>query len=54
MSSLQITPLELKAPYTAEEVAEALKFSVSKENVNSYYYFDNKKIKTLEEMYYGI
>ena len=47
-------PVELKAPYRAEEVAEALKFSVSKENVNPYYYFDNKKIKTLEEMYYGI
>lgn len=47
-------PVELKTPYTINELANAIKCAMIKENIKPYFLYDQRKNKTYEELYYGI
>ena len=47
-------PIEIKAPYTVEELAIAIEKDMNEWNKHPYYYYIQHKNKTLEELYYNI
>ncbi len=48
------TPIELKKPYTAIELADAIKHAMLDNNNELFFIYDQRKNKTYEEAYYGI
>lgn len=47
-------PIELKKPYTENELADAIKHAMIDENNILFFTYDQRKNKTYEEVYYGI
>lgn len=47
-------PVELKTPYTAKELADAIEYAMNGENKEPYFLYDPGINKTYEEVYYGI
>lgn len=47
-------PVELKTPYTANELANAIEYAMSEEIKEPYFLYDQRINKTYEEVYYGI